>query len=97
MINFIGPPVNIEIHEKLQKIHKFCCSLKIFQETNSFNKHALILLFFRNEAGCEFLCFDHLIISRFLYIAGGTGAGGKDRRHTLNGSPTVRAHPYTRN
>ena len=54
-------------------------------------------LFFRNETGCEFLCFDHLIISRFLYIAGGTGAGGKDRRHTLNGSPTVRAHPYTRN
>jgi hypothetical protein len=29
--------------------------------------------------------------------AGGTGASGKDRRHTLNGSQTVRAHPYTRN
>lgn len=28
---------------------------------------------------------------------GGTGAGGKDRRHTLNGSQTIRAHPYTRN
>jgi len=28
---------------------------------------------------------------------GGTGAGGKDRRHALNGSQTVRAHPYTRN
>ena len=61
------------------------------------NKSNFYLFIFRNEAYHEFLCFDHLIIFRFLYIAGGTGAGGKDRRHALNGSPTVRAHPYTRN